>query len=132
VSEAALRAYLAPRVDIMIHFLVRDEPDAARWTSGFFTSHGSPKPSARAYALPFAQVSRDGSRTVVWGQVRPRNGRQPYRLQELRDGRWRWLATMQKTTPRGYVRRTVNASRGVKLRLWSPRDKLFSTTLVVR
>jgi hypothetical protein len=132
VSEAALRAYLAPRVDIMIHFLVRDEPDAARWTSGFFTSHGSAKLSARAYALPFAQVSRHGSRTVVWGQVRPRNGRQPYRLQDLRAGRWHWLGATQKTTPRGYVRRTVQAGRGARLRLWSPRDKRYSTTLVVR
>jgi hypothetical protein len=77
-------------------------------------------------------VSRHGSRTVVWGQVRPRNGRQPYRLQKLRDGRWRWLGALQKTTPRGYIRRTVNAACGAKLRLWSPRDQSYSTTLVVR
>lgn len=79
VSDAALRVYLAARVDILIHFLVRDEPNAKRWTSGFLTSRGTIKPSFAAYALPFAQLSRRGMRTTVWGQVRPRVGRQPYR-----------------------------------------------------
>ena len=54
VAEAALRAYLAPRVDLLIHFLVRDEPNARRWTSGFYTSRGKIKTSFAAYALPFA------------------------------------------------------------------------------
>ena len=35
VSEAALRVYLASHVDLLINFLVRDEPDATKWTSGF-------------------------------------------------------------------------------------------------
>ena len=91
VGEAALRAYLSTRVDLLIHFLVRDEPNATRWTSGFYTSRGKVKPSFAAYALPFAQVSRKGTRTSVWGQVRPRSGPQPYRLQQLRGGRWQWV-----------------------------------------
>ena len=132
VSEAALRAYLAPRVDLLIHFLVRDEPNAQRWTSGFLSSRGKVKPSFAAYALPFAQVSRHGKRTVVWGQVRSRFGRQPYRLQQSAGRRWRWVGSTQLTTAGGFLRRVVTAGAGARLRVWSPRDRRFSMTLTVR
>jgi hypothetical protein len=129
VSEAALRVYLAARVDLLIHFLVRDEPNASRWTSGFLTSRGNVKPSFAAYALPFAQVARRGNRTTVWGQIRPRSGRQQYRLQQLRNGRWRWIGATRLTTRGGFLRVTVVAARGSSLRIWSPRDRRYSTTL---
>jgi hypothetical protein len=132
VGEAALRAYLSPRVDMLIHFLVRDEPNALRWTSGFYTSRGKVKPSFAAYALPFAQVSRRGTRTTVWGQVRPRSGRQPYRLQQLRGRRWQWLGRMQFTTRGGFLRRVVTAAPGTRLRIWSPRDRRYSMAVIVR
>jgi len=131
VGEAALRAYLAPRVDLLIHFLVRDEPNAQRWTSGFYTSQGKVKPSFAAYALPFAQVSRRGNRTTVWGQVRPRSGAQPYRLQQFRNGRWGWVGDVRLTTRSGFFRRVVVAGRGARLRVWSVRDRRYSTVLTV-
>jgi hypothetical protein len=131
VGDAALRAYLAPRVDLLIHFLVRDEPNALKWTSGFYTSRGKVKPSFNAYALPFAQVSRHGTRTTVWGQVRPRTGAQLYRLQQLRGGHWRWVGMTMRTTSAGYLRRVVTAGRGTKLRLWSPRDRRYSAIVSV-
>jgi hypothetical protein len=129
VSDAALRVYLASHVDLLIHFLVRDEPDARKWTSGFLTSRGKVKPSFSAYALPFAQVSRHGVRTTVWGQVRPRSGRQPYRLQQLRNGHWRWLGGTRLTTPGGFLRRVVSVGHGSRLRIWSPRDHRYSSIL---
>jgi hypothetical protein len=132
IADAALRAYLAPRVDLLIHFLVRDEPNARRWTSGFYTSRGKVKPSFNAYALPFAQVSRRGSRTTVWGQVRPRSGAQLYRLQQLRAGHWGWVGGTRLTTSAGYLRRTVTAARGARLRIWSPSDGRLSATLTVK
>ena len=131
VNEAALRAYLSERVDLLIHFLVRDEPNGRRWTSGFLTSRGKVKPSFAAYALPLAQVSRRGDRTAVWGQVRPRTGRQPYRLQQLRSGRWRWVGRTQLTTRAGFFRRVVSAKAGSRLRVWSPRDRRYSMVLTV-
>jgi hypothetical protein len=131
VGEAALRAYLAPRVDLLIHFLVRDEPNAQRWTSGFYTSRGKVKPSFAAYALPFAQVSRRGNRTTVWGQVRPRSGAQPYRLQQLRNGRWGWVGGVRLTARRGFFRRVVVAGRGARLRVWSAGDRRYSMALTV-
>ena len=132
VGEAALRAYLAPRVDLLIHFLVRDEPNARRWTSGFYTSRGRVKPSFNAYALPFAQVSRRAARTTVWGQVRPRTGAQPYRLQQWRGRHWRSVGGTRLTTRAGFLRRVVTADRGARLRLWSPRDRRYSPILTVK
>jgi len=131
VGQAALRAYLAPRVDLLIHFLVRDEPNGARWTSGVLTSRGKVKPSFSAYALPLAQVSRRGTRTTLWGQVRPRSGRQTYRLQQFRAGHWRWVGGTKATNSRGFYRRIVVAARGSKLRIWSPRDRRYSSILTV-
>jgi hypothetical protein len=131
VGEAALRAYLGSRVDLLIHFLVRDEPNGARWTSGFLTSRGKAKPSFSAYALPLAQVSRHGTRTTLWGQVRPRSGAQAYRLQQLRNGRWRWVGRTMLTSRAGYLRRVVTAGRGSKFRLWSPRDRRYSAIVTI-
>jgi len=131
VGEAALRAYLAPRVDLLIHFLVRDEPNAQKWTSGFYTSRGKVKPSFAAFALPLAQVSRKGTRTALWGQVRPRTGAQLYRLQQFRGGRWQWVGNTMRTTRNGFVNRVVKADRGARFRLWSPRDRRYSATLTV-
>jgi polysaccharide biosynthesis protein PslG len=131
VGEAALRAYLSSRVDLLIHFLVRDEPNPRRWTSGVLTSRGKAKPSFSAFALPLAQVSRRGSRTTIWAQVRPRPGQQPYRLQQFRNGRWRWLGGTRWTSQSGFVRRVVTADRGSRLRLWSPRDRRYSAVLTI-
>ena len=129
VSDAALRVYLASHVDLLINFLVRDEPDARKWTSGFLTSRGKVKPSFSAYALPFAQVSRRGAHTTVWGQVRPRSGRQPYRLQQFRGGHWQWIGGTRLTAPGGFLRRVVSVGHGARLRIWSPRDRRYSGIL---
>jgi hypothetical protein len=132
VGSAARRAHAARRVDLLIHFMVRDDTYAPGWQSGLFTTRGSAKPAFRAFMLPLAQESRRGLRTVVWGQVRPRTGRQPYRLQQYRDGRWRTVGGTYRTSSRGFLRRVVRAAPGSRLRLWSPRDATASPILVVR
>ena len=38
IGEAALRAYLAPKVDMLIQFLIQDEPEIDRWQSGVLTA----------------------------------------------------------------------------------------------
>jgi hypothetical protein len=132
VGEAARRVYAAPRVDMLIHYLYKDEPELARFQSGYVSSGGSAKPSRRAAILPLAQVSRRGLRTVVWGQVRPRDGRQRYVLQQFRSGAWRAVGGTRLTSSRGFLSRTVRAGRGSRLRLWSPSDRQASPILVVR
>jgi hypothetical protein len=131
-AAAALRAYQAPRVDMLIHFLVRDEPIVGRWQSGLFRIDNVPKPSYHAFMLPLAQVSRTGTRTVLWGQVRPRSGAQRYRLQQLRNGRWISIGGVARTNAGGVFQRVVRAGSGARFRIWSLRDDAFSPALVVR
>ncbi len=115
LAEAALRAYRTPRVDMLIHFLVRDESEVARWQSGLFTFGNVAKLSASAFPLPLAQVSRRGAVVTLWGQVRPDRGRQTYRLRSSRG----WLGPARRTSPRGYFSATVRLPRGASVRLWS-------------
>ena len=117
---------------MLIQFLVKDEPTLSRWQSGLFTVRGTPKPAARAFPFPLAQVSRSGSRLRLWGQVRPRSGAQTYRLQVRTRGGWRWTGGTARTNVRGFLSRTIAAPRGASVRLWSPRDRVFSWPLAVR
>jgi hypothetical protein len=131
-SAASLRAYQAPYVDMLIHFMVRDDSNPGGWQSGLRKLSGEAKPAYNAFRLPLAQMSRQGARTEVWGQVRPRSGRQPYRLEQWREGRWTSLGAQRLTDSRGVFRRIVPAGKGAKLRIWSPRDRAYSPPLVVR
>jgi hypothetical protein len=132
LAEASLRAFLAPRVDMLIQFLIRDEPIVARWQSGLFDIHGAAKPAAEAFAFPLAQVSRTGDRTVLWGQVRPRLGAQVYRLQRWRSGHWVSVGGTSRTTVRGFFQRTVRAGPGDRFRIWSPLDDAYGPAVTVR
>ena len=131
-DEAALRAYRAARVDMLIHFMFRDDRNPEGWQSGFITARGVAKPALRAFALPLVQQSRVGTSTVLWGQVRPHHGPRPYRLQRLISGRWRWVTGTRKTNARGFFRRAVRAGRGAKFRVYSALDRKFGLELVIR
>ena len=65
LGESARRAHTAPRVDMLIHYLVKDEPVSQRFQSGLFTVRDRPKLAALAFPLPLAQAGRSG------GQARP-------------------------------------------------------------
>jgi len=129
-SEASLRSYLAPRVDLLIHYLVRDEPNPARWQSGLLTVGNLAKPSYQAFELPLAERSRSGRRTVLWGQVRP-GGRSSYRLQQFRNGKWYAVGGSRSTTARGYYTRVVRAGAGARFRIWSPPLHTYSRIVTV-
>jgi len=132
VAEAARRAFTLPKVDMLIHYLYRDEPDLDRWQSGLETVTGQEKPAMQAMMLPLVQVSRRESRTTVWGQVRPGAGSRRYALQRLVGGSWVAAGGLRRTSSRGYFVRTVQAARGAELRLWYPARRLASPILVVR
>ena len=132
LAEAAQRVAAAPRVDMLIHYLYKDEPDVGRWQSGLLTARGGAKPALRAFELPLAQVSRAGTRTVLWGQVRPRNGRQRYVLQQQRGDGWRAVGGTRTTTANGSFSRVVSAGKGARFRIWYPAERLASPMLVVR
>ncbi len=132
VSEAALRAYQVPGVTTLIQFLVRDEPELDRFQSGLFNVHGVAKPAYYAFRFPLAQVGRTGSRTSLWGQVRPGKGARPYRLQVRAGSSWRWLGSTQQTNGAGYFSRAVSAPRGAILRVWSPQQRAYGWPLLIR
>jgi hypothetical protein len=132
LGEAARRVYQAPRVDLLTNFLIHDEPVVGRWSSGFFTAREIVKPSFFSFMLPLAEVSRHGGRTVLWGQVRPRFGPQPYLLQRLSRRRWVSVGGVTVTGNAGFLTRQVSAGAGSRFRIWSLLDDTFSPALAVR
>jgi hypothetical protein len=132
LAEAARRVYQTPRVDVLINFLIRDEPVVGRWSSGFFTARDVVKPSFFSFMLPLAEIGRLGSTTSLWGQVRPRSGPQAYLLLRWLQGRWSAVGPLAVTGDRGFFTRTVQAAPGARFRIWSVFDDEFSPTLVVK
>ena len=132
MSEATRRVYAAPYVDMLIHFLVRDDTYMAGWQSGLFDAKGRIKPTYRSFQFPLTQSARSGTRTTLWGQVRPRKGSQPYRLRQFRGGRWVWIGGTRRTNARGVFARTVRAGRGARFQIYSPRDRAYSVIWTVR
>jgi hypothetical protein len=116
---------------MLIQWLVVDETSAAGWQSGFFTVGGRMKPSYNAFMLPLTQAGRRGANAAVWGQIRPRSGRQPFRVQRLVGGRWSWIGGTRMTNARGFFTVTLRAAPGSQLRVWSSRDRRWSLGLRV-
>jgi hypothetical protein len=117
---------------MLVHFLLRDDPRPAGWQSGLYTATGLPKPAARAFPLPLVEASRQGTETVLWGQVRPHRGARPYRLQQFGGDGWDWVGGTRRTNARGFFLRTVTAGPGARFRIYSALDRTFGITLFVR
>jgi hypothetical protein len=132
LAQASYLARKAPRVDLLIHFLVKDERTAGRWQSGLMTFRGAQKPSFWSFSIPLLQVSRHGSRTVLWGQVRAGQGRQRYVLQRAVGRRWRSIGGSRLTSSRGYFQRVVDAAPGTRFRVRNLSDRSASLSLRVR
>ena len=132
VAEAQLRAYEASRVDLLVQYLVRDEPKLGAWQSGLETVAGKVKPAMASFTLPLAQVSRTGLATTLWGQIRTGTGARPYVLQRRTNGRWVRVGLGAETNMRGYFERTVRAGPGAQLRLYDAETRRSSPTLIVR
>jgi hypothetical protein len=132
LADAAWRAFKEPRVDMLIHFLYRDEPEVARWQSGLMTAGGAAKPARRAFSVAVAQAYRRGLTTAVWMHVRPGTGPQRYVLQQFRQGAWRAVNGAYRTTARGFAYRYVRAGTGARLRVLHTPTGTVSPTLVVR
>jgi hypothetical protein len=90
------------------------------------------KPSFFSFMLPLAELSRRGGLTVLWGQVRPRFGPQPYLLQRRWRGRWVPVGSVAVTGNAGFFTRQVFAGAGSRFRIWSLLDDAFSPALVIR
>ena len=130
VGEAALRVWQQAGVDVLIHFMVRDDPELGGWQSGLFADDGAAKPAFRAFGLPLAEVARRGHRVVVWGQVRPGHGRRPYVLERWTGNRWTHVGSRHRqTSAQGTFELALWGHRGERLRLRSPMIAYASPTL---
>ena len=96
ISEGAYVAYRTPRVDLLIHFLYRDEPSISRFQSGLVTLGGRPKPALAAFQLPLAEVMRSGERVTLWGQLRAPATASPAQIQLKTGTGWSTVATVQR------------------------------------
>jgi hypothetical protein len=129
LGQAALKVYRQAGVTMLINFMVRDEPSLAGWQSGLFTTGGTAKPSYRAFGLPLAQVSRRGTRTVLWGQVRPGTGRRPYVLERWNGHAWAKVGSTMRTAATGAFERVISTRAGQQFRIVSPAVDYASPSL---
>jgi hypothetical protein len=116
VGEGAYVAYLTPRVDLLIHFLYRDEPTLSRFQSGLVTLGNAAKPALAAFELPLVEVSRRGARVALWGQLRAPGIGSLARIERKVGSSWRPVATV-RVAAGGYFRTTVAVPRGATLRV---------------
>lgn len=116
VGEGAYVAYRTSRVDLLIHFLVRDEPNIARFQSGVLTLAGKAKPAYAAYQLPLAETARSGRRTSLWGQLRAPGAGRSARIERRSGGVWRTVAIVQPG-PGRFFRWAGTLPRGTQVRL---------------
>ena len=132
IGEAAMRAYQLSGVALLIQYLLRDEPQLDRFQTGLFDVHGAPKPGYYAFRFPLAQVSRRGTRTALWGQIRPGKGARTYRMEVSSGGKWRWAGSNRHTNSVGAFAVTLNAPKGSLVRVWSPAARAFGWPVLVR
>jgi hypothetical protein len=131
IGEAARLVYRTRQGDMLIQFLYQDEPQLDRFQSGLLTWRGRPKPGLHAFSFPLCATA-DGTVAGLWGQVRPRAGRQPYRIQRvLRGNRKLWLTPVRQTDRRGTFEVSVAVPIGAVVRVWSVRDRRFGAPLTV-
>jgi hypothetical protein len=132
IGQSGRRAHKTPRVDMLIHYLVKDEPNTERFQSGLFNVSDRAKLAALAFPLPLAQAGRSGGALVLWGQVRPRSGVQTYRVQVRTGGAWRFSGGVRRTGARGFFSTKVAAPPGASVRIYSPRDNSYSAPVGVQ
>jgi hypothetical protein len=112
MGEGAYAAYRTPKVDLLIHFLYRDEPNVARFQSGLVTLTNGVKPAYAAFQLPLAQISRSS----LWGQLRAPGSGSTVRIERLVGSRWQTLATLRAGAG-GYFRWSGTLVRGAEVRV---------------
>ena len=131
ISEAALRVYLTPKVDMLVQYLLQDEPDPARWQSGLLTSTGVAKPSYVAFELPFAELAHTSTTATLWAQIRPATGGRHYVLQQRVSGRWVGVGGLSQAGTGGVVKRVVHAHVGAQFRIVDAAAKITSPVLTL-
>jgi hypothetical protein len=133
LAEAAWRARSTPYVDMLVQFMLEDEPGKNGWTTGLMSSTGLLKPSFNSFMMPIVQTARTGTRTTIWGQIRPGARRRLYQLQRLLPSGWTPVGGASAVTDAtGSYTRVVNAPKGARFRVVSLDSGTSSRSIVVR
>jgi hypothetical protein len=117
------------------------------WQTGLYTSDGQPKPAAQAFKLPFWAETRAGTggkAVLLFGQVRPGQGRQIVRVerQDPRTGAWSGIFTVGRncdvrspeflTDGAGFFLRTAPALGPASYRFsWRRPDGAWETSAAI-
>jgi hypothetical protein len=101
IGEGAYQAWHTSRVDMLIQYLYRDEPNVSRFQSGLVTIGDVKKPSYAAFELPLAQIARSKSFVTLWGEVRAPSASRSVHVQKLLGSHWVGVA-VKRTTAAGY------------------------------
>lgn len=101
VGEGAYQAWRTARVDMLIHYLYRDEPNVARFQSGLVTITNRRKLAYAAFQLPVAEVARRGSLVMFWGQLRAPGAGRAAHIQRKLGARWVGVS-VRRPSPAGY------------------------------
>ncbi len=117
LAEGAYQAWHTPRVDMLLQFLYRDEPDLDRFQSGLVTLRNGTKPALHAFELPLAQTGRSGARVSLWGQLRAPAAGRTARLERKTSSGWKLIATLQGSPKAGYVTWQGSLPAGTTVRL---------------
>jgi hypothetical protein len=132
VAEAAMRAAGAPYVDLLVQFMIQDEARPNGWQSGLIDSTGLPKPAFNSFMLPIAVAARTGTRTTIWGQIRPGSGPRPYQLLRLTPSGWKPIGAPAETAANGTYTRVVYAPPGTRFRVLSLQTATPSRPVLIR
>jgi hypothetical protein len=116
LAEAAYVAYHTSRVDMLIQFLYRDEPNVARFQSGLTTIQNQIKPSYNMFELPLAETMRRGTTTFLWGQLRAPGSGATATLQRQAGTAWRPVATIRRGAG-GFFRWHGTLAKGTVVRI---------------
>jgi hypothetical protein len=95
IGEGAYQAYRTGRVDMLIQYLYRDEPNISRFQSGLVTVKDAPKLAYAAFQLPIAQVARKGRTVTLWGQLRAPGSGATAHVQKRVGSRWVGVTTVR-------------------------------------
>jgi hypothetical protein len=104
LAEGAYVAWHTPRVDMLLQFLYRDEPEISRFQSGLVTVKNGTKPALHAFEVPLMEVKRTGTRVALWGQLRAPAAGRTARLEKKTSSGWKLVATLTGSPAAGYVK----------------------------
>ncbi len=118
---------------LLIQFLVRDEPNVARFQSGLFNVRGSAKPASFAFRLPLAQVTRNGRARHALGTGAAGHGRAAVPAPGA-NARILALARLDAADElaRLHLAAPSTVPAGSLVRIWSPQDGGYGWPLLVR